>query len=324
MRINFVGNNHAGVVGEVGDENHIVRELRDLGHEVNFIPRDIWKAHCDGYEHQPDWEQYLKDLKADINIICKWHHFTESKYVDLLGIASGAPVFYWVWDYMADDPNENFNTVMGKACDVYLTNEGGAITFYKLKGIPAYYFPFDCADNKIPTFKEKKIYDVVFFGNHFGKGDRLDWLKGVKDKIPLKIFSFNYENWRKDGFDASPAVYGEEFNQVVAASKICLQFSVNDHSWGYWSNRVGKILLSGGFLLARYAPGMELFLRDGAEYFSSPEELVEKVDHFLLAEEERDIVSKRGSEIAERFSSQSRVKELSIFIERYLKGAFNG
>lgn len=322
MKINFVGNPNSGYVGEVSDETHLVRELRDLGHQVNFIPRDIWKASCDGLK-DPNWDQYLTDLKSDISIICKWPHFDDSKYVDLLGIKSKAPVFYWVWDFMSDDPNENFNTEMAKASDVYLTNEGGSTAYYKFKAIPAYYFPYDCADSSIARYQTwDKEHDVVFFGNHFGKGDRVSWLKQVKDKIPLKIFSWNHEEWLKDGFDAYPAVYGEEFNKTVAKSKICLQFSVDDHNWGYWSNRTGKILLAGGFLLARYAPGMELFLRDGAEYFSSVDEMVEKIDHFLIADTEREQIAQRGREISERFSSKSRVRELVIFIERYLKGAF--
>jgi spore maturation protein CgeB len=116
-------------------------------------------------------------------------------------------------------------------------------------------------------------------------------------------------------------VYGDAFAQTVGQSAICLQFSVYDHCWGYWSNRTGKILTLGGFLLARYTPGMELFLRDGAAYFSSVDEAVEKIDYYLEHDKERHKIAKRGHEIGrDRFTSHARIEELGILIDRFLKG----
>jgi spore maturation protein CgeB len=144
-------------------------------------------------------------------------------------------------------------------------------------------------------------------------------LTEINKTNPITVFSWNYQDWPKE-FDARPAVYGEAFNREVSQSKIVLGFSVEANCWGYWSNRVGKTLLAGGFLLQQYAPGMELFLRDGVEYFSNIEEAREKIDHYLIAESERQAVVDRGLDLAhERFSSKERVKDLMILIERYLK-----
>lgn len=322
MKINFVGNDKNGYVGEVSDENHLVRELRSLGHDVTFVPRDVWKAYIDGHPSKADW---VLPRRVDINIMAKWPHFNDEKYVEGLRLVSGAPVLYWVWDYMADDNGPSFNSITAAAADLYLTNEGGLadLAAYQSRGVKPYYFPFDCADMAIPTSMTSDYeYEVVFFGSKFGKGDRVEWLKAVKDQIDLTIFSWNWPEWEKEGFKAKPAVWGAEFNRTVARSKICLQFSVTDHSWGYWSNRVGKVLVAGGFLLARYAPGMELFLRDGAAYFSSPAELVTKVDYYLVHEGERKAIAQRGKDIGQdRFTSRARVKELTILMERFLKGA---
>jgi spore maturation protein CgeB len=80
----------------------------------------------------------------------------------------------------------------------------------------------------------------------------------------------------------------------------------------------------GGFLLYRYVPGMELFLRDGCEYFSSIDEAVDKIHYYLEHEDERELIADRGHQIGrEKFTSEARVKELMILIDRYLKGAFN-
>lgn len=309
MIVNFVANFNAGYVGEVGDATHLARELEVLGHTVRKIPQDEWREHVLSAMEYPN---VPKDLKADINIILKWHHFGEG-YIKQLRQESNAPVFYWVWDYMQ---NEDWHLKMIEECDLYLGNDirNG---LYKEK---AYYFPFDIADGDLPRFQtQEKKYDVVFFGSWIGQGDRQVWLKELASYIPIKVFSWNHKDWPVE-FNASPAVYGEDFNRTVAESKIVLGFSVEPSCWGYWSNRVGKTLLAGGFLLYQYAPGMELFLRDGVEYFSTIDEAKEKIDYYLMADTERERTARIGRMIGEeRFSSKARVKDLCILIERYLQ-----
>jgi spore maturation protein CgeB len=64
---------------------------------------------------------------------------------------------------------------------------------------------------------------------------------------------------------------------------------------------------------------MELFLKDGVEYFSSIEEAREKIDHFLIVEEERREIARRGLQIGRNFTSKQRVIELMILAERFIK-----
>ncbi len=333
MIINFVGNFARGYVGEVADETHLADEIENLGHTVRRIPRDEWKAHI---ETGNKYVNVPEDLRADANIICKWHHFNNRVFAEKLREKSQAPVFLWVWDYMVGDdgklPDWHYEMIQG--ADVYLGNDVRSWSYLGnlLLNKKAYYFPFDVADKNFDkveadsstSLRINKKYDVVFFGSHFPKGDRVEWLKQLNQIFPVKIFSWNWQDWQKDGFaDAEQAVWGEDFAQKVAESKIILQFSVNDHCWGYWSNRIGKVLTVGGFLLARYAPGMELFLKDGADYFSTVEEMVAKVRYYLDNPTETTKIAARGYQIGRAdFTSEARIRQLLIFIERYLKGAF--
>ena len=324
MKINFIGSFSSGYVGETADENHLANELEYLGHNVKRIPRDIWKAHVDAKTPGHQWPEITLDLKADINIICKWHHFDKSDYIEILRHRSKAPVLYWVWDYMFyNDELPGFHREMVKEADLYLSNEFGVKDeFYK--DVNFYYFPFDCADVAIDRVTSERKYDVAFFGSYLDQGDRSSWLPEINQQHPVKIFSWNHEEWKKRGFDVEPAVYGQDFAKRISECKIILGFNVNDHCWGYWSNRVGKVLCTGGFLLQRYVPGMELFLRDGVEYFSSIEEASEKIDYFLTHNSERNRIADRGYEIGrDRFTSRARVKELDILMRRYLKGGLN-
>ena len=147
-------------------------------------------------------------------------------------------------------------------------------------------------------------------------------MKEINKAHPIKVFSWNYEEWRKEGFDASPAVYGEEFNQAVADSKIILGFNVNTNCWGYWSNRVGKVTVAGGFLLQQYVPGMEQFLTSNVDYFSTPDEAVEKINYYLSVKGAFERMDKilNSERFSYKFTSQYKVAQLVVLMERFLKG----
>ena len=305
-----MGNFAQGYVGEAADETHLTRELESLGNTVRRIPRDAWREYViEGFPK--DKYDVPEELKADVNIICKWHHFYDGSFIEALKKKSHAPVFYWLWDYMYDQGFPDWHIKMARAADLYLSNEGGLFELYRAEGVTPYYFPMDVCDGDLPVFEnEEKIYDVVFPGSYLQQGDRVPFLKEINKEIPVKIFAWNHEEWIKEGFDASPAVYGEDFNKMIAQSKIVLGFNVNAHCWGYWSNRVGKVLKAGGNLLYQYAPGME---RLPISTFTSPTEVIEKMKNlsdipYSLHKDERYL-----------FTSQIRCLELSNLIENYLK-----
>jgi len=308
MVINFVGSFSTGYVGERSDECHLADEMETLGHEVRRIPRDEWREHVIRGETYPN---IPSDLTADINIVAKWDGFYDGRFVNELRKRGGSPVFYFVWDYMQ---GEDWHMVMVKASDLYLGNDVFSGQYRGLQN--CYYFPFDVSSKEFDLIESPPIHDVVFFGSWIPQGHRQEWLKEINKETPVTIFSWNYSEWPKEFKDIHPAVYGKEFAKEVGKTRVCLGFSVEPTCWGYWSNRVGKTLSVGGHLLQEYAPGMELFLRDGVEYFSSPEEAIEKIKNTDWIEK----VSKKGYVMGrDRFTSKERVKDLIILIERYLK-----
>lgn len=324
MIINFVGNYQTGYVGEVADEVHLADSMESLGHTVRRIPRDAWREYV--IEGFPKGKYDVpEELRADINIIAKWNHFYDGSFIDNLRMISEAPVFYWVWDYMYDQGFPDWHINAAQTANLYLSGEAGIFPEYIKKGVKPYYFQMDICDGKLPVFdykEEDKIYDVVFFGSKLGQGDRVSWLKEINEKVKVKIFAWNHEDWIKEGFDAEPAVYGKEFNERVAQSKVILGFSVNPSCWGYWSNRVGKVTVAGGFLLQQYAPGMELFLTSNVDYFNTPGEAVDKIYYYLSPEgvTYREKGIKVSKKYANRFTSLYKCAQLTVLIERYLKG----
>lgn len=308
MIINFVGNYSGSYTSEKADECHLADEMEALGHVVRRLPRDEWREHVITGSKFPN---IPSDLKADINIVAKWNGFNDGSFAQRLTFLSKAPVFYWVWDYMQ---GEDWHMEMVKASDLYIANDVFSGHYKSLQN--CYYFPFDVSSKEFDRIDSDYVRDVAFFGSWIPQGHRQEWLKEINKEVPITIFSWNYKDWPRE-FETHPAVYGEEFAKEVGRTRVCLGFSVNPNTWGYWSNRVGKTLTVGGCLLQEYAPGMELFLRDGVTYFSSPQEAIEKIKSYkgwTGSTSERGYVMGR-----DRFTSKERVKDLMILVDRYLR-----
>lgn len=313
MIINFVGNYQQGPGGEPADETHITRSMEEEGHTIRRIPRDIWKAICDG-ETNPDWSECQPLPNADICFIAKWHHFNDAKYVTTLKEASSAHVFYWSFDSI--DLGISWHKAMAQTADMYLSGELGRSADFEIHNIKFYYFQFDCVDGDMPIYQVPKQYDVSYLGSCDNQNGRITLLKQINEKIKITTFGNSVEDWQRQGFIAKEPVYGAEANRVIAASRIVLGTSCDPHLQGYWSNRVGRVLFARGKLLQQYTPGMENFLHDYVEYFSSAEEAIAKIQEMLSTswKERQRSVYQRST-----WTSKQKVKDLLIMVERYLK-----
>lgn len=318
MIINFVGSFGPSGSGEISDETHIVRSFEELGHSVRKVPRDIWREICNG-EWNPNWEGRQPLEKVDINIIAKWDKFENGKYIKDLKAYTNAPVFYWVWDSV--DLGIEWHKLMAKEADLYLSGELGRSHEFLLHDIKFYYFQFDCVDGDIKTFSGlDKIYDVSYLGTYDNQAGRMDILREINKEISIQVWGSNYKEWEQQGFKSHPAVFGEEANKVITQSKIVLGTSCDPHLYGYWSNRVGRVLRAEGLLLQQYTPGMENFLHNSVDYYSTAQEAVEKINH-ILNDYKLDGASHAVSPPQNLWSwtSTRKVADLCIMIERYLK-----
>jgi hypothetical protein len=320
MNILFIGNYQNGPGGEAADEAHLAREMERAGHTVYRVPRDEWREYV--LEGFPIGKYKVpEDIKVDIAIIAKWHHFFDGQFIDAIKVQYNCPVFYWVWDYMEGNSVEDWHMSMAKEADLYLSGEIGLAHYYHSNGIRFYYFQFDSTDGEFSyEVVRKKDIDVVFTGSCSNQNGKLDILKAINAEIPLTVFGYDHEEWTKQGFNAFPAVYGQDFNNIIAKSKIVLGTSAGPDCFGYWSNRVGKVLYARGFLLQQFTPGMETLIGDAADYFSNAEEAIYKI-HYYLENPDKILQFKQNSYAMNPgiWTSAYKVKQLTILMERYLK-----
>lgn len=321
MKILFIGNFQNGPGGEAADEAHLAREFENAGHTVYRVPRDEWREYVlEEFPH--DKYKVPENIEVDVAIIAKWHHFFDGQFVDAIKVQYNCPAFYWVWDYMEGHSPDDWHMKMAKAADLYLSGELGLAEQYRKEGVRFYYLQFDVTDGEyFYEVARRKDIDVSYLGSCSNQNGRIDLLKEIKKEIPITIFGYDTEEWKKQGFEnVFPAVYGQDFNRVIARSRIILGTSGGPNCYGYWSNRTGKVLHARGFLLQQYTPGMEVMLGDAVEYFTTANEAVEKIKYYLSSPDK--IWKFKQNSMAFNpniWNSAYKIKQLTILFERYLK-----
>jgi glycosyltransferase involved in cell wall biosynthesis len=148
---------------------------------------------------------------------------------------------------------------------------------------------------------ENPKYDVVFIG--FPEKERFASLQYLaQNGIKIDIFGYALE-WQKIPYANhhenlilhAKGVYGEEYAQTLGSAKISLCF-LRKINRDLHTSRSVEIPACGGFMLAeRTSEHSDLFTENQeAVYFSSDQELVEKVNYYLEHDEERKSIAENG------------------------------
>lgn len=144
--------------------------------------------------------------------------------------------------------------------------------------------------------EEKKIYgsDIAFIGSW--DEEREWWLNHLLD-YDLKIWGNSWEkaNKKLQNKWQKRTVIGEEFSKVCNASKIILNI-VRKQNMPAHNMRTFEVPACAGFLLSTRTQEQEEFFEKAkeADYFSTPEELKEKIDFYLRNERLREEITRIG------------------------------
>ena len=299
MKIAFLGNFRVPYTSE----NHYMKTLRDLGHEVyplqegtdkiNQIMARATKMDMLFWVHTHGWDT----VGIDIGI----------KKLKELGIPTvGYHLDLWLGlerqKDLATDPYwdiEHFFTV-DKLMEEYLNqNENLPQGHY----LPAGVFKDECYIAPTTGFK----HDVVFVGSGIYHHEwtyrhkLIEWLE--------ETYGDRFAHYGSGGIKAS--VRGAELNQLYADSKIVIGDTLcKGFEYPYYlSDRIFETTGRGGFIIHPYVKHMEdLFNLGGIdnEYFNMDEMEVATydfdnfdylkyaIDYFLENDEEREVIRRRG------------------------------
>ena len=172
------------------------------------------------------------------------------------------------------------------------------------------------------TAEELEIYgcDVGFIGSWSPKKESiLASLRRAQPEIAIKIWGNQWENHRDESLSSSVmghGVIGDEYTKAICGSAICLgllsEQGEGSSSGDLITARTFQIPACGTFMLhERNAEVIQYFEeRHDAEFFSSPEELAEKVSHYLTADQERHAIAQNGLRrcLRDDYTIDSRMK----------------
>jgi spore maturation protein CgeB len=151
-----------------------------------------------------------------------------------------------------------------------------------------------------PPDQERFSCDVGFSGQRMKARARS--LCHLLDKVPCKLNLYG-RHWEKGktgpflGSHQKGWVYGDDYSKAIAGAKISLAF-LNQEVGDTFTTRSFEIPACGGFLLAeRTEIHQSLYQEDQeAVFFSSDQELADKVHYYLKHEEERLRIARAGYE----------------------------
>lgn len=134
--------------------------------------------------------------------------------------------------------------------------------------------------------------DVAIFGNHWNRGRHWDTLQSV---------------WR------GPAIYGLEYTKALCSVDICLCF-LNKNNRDKQNSRTLEIPACGGFMLAERTDEHLKLFEEGkeAEFFSSDQELLDKIRYYLAHPHERVRIAEKGHDrcLKSGYRNQDRIAQM--------------
>ena len=188
---------------------------------------------------------------------------------------------------------------------------------FRAEGVRAFHLPQGYYLPEVPgtLSQEESTSEVAFIGNNNGDEYRLKFLKFLGRRYELTVWGKGWDALR--GYCRVPdrRVFGEDYRAVCKNTKIILglhSFLGMRSKAGTVSNRIWNTLACGGFLLYQEVRDFSL-LRDGEHlvFFSGIMDAKDKIEYYLLHEEERRRISSEGQrEVLENHSYTSRVKEM--------------
>lgn len=183
--------------------------------------------------------------------------------------------------------------VYQKVVDVSFVTTAGA-AFAKLQEqVPNLYFIPNAVDKRVENenifAKTDQPHDVFFsVGSYKGSPERVDKALELARWVP-------HANYNYFGFGGIPSIWGMRYFSEMASARIGLNFSRFEDHYLYTSDRLAHYMGNGLLTVLDRASGLERFFNDEeAVFFSSIEELAEKVEYFLAHDALRQKLAQAG------------------------------
>lgn len=253
---------------------------------VNFQPELLLLGHCDIIRNET-----LDEIRRLLPEICIAYRNVDALYVpaNVARIKARTPHVDHVFLTTA---GEEARAVVG---------DPGKVSYIPNPVDPA----IECFDN---SQKEADAFerDLVFCGRGDPNLPRFDIIRSLKSGLgeQLKFETF--------GFDGEPAVWGADYDHVLATSKMGLNLNRQEGAYLSSSARVAQLMGNGLLTFIHESTGMQKFFEGKAVFFASTEDLSEKLLEFQNDDEARRSVAAAGHRYVHEAMSSSMVAKFIV------------
>ena len=225
-------------------------------------------------------------------------------------------IFSW------DDPMyHHLNRITASACDFVLSGCPISVLKFQELGYKALFLPVESSSLVFKDLKEKKIYDVLFFGRQ--KNNRSKYLQYLK-KNNIKVLECGPYDEISNTF--------EKLNKLINQSKIILNFTEQDNSkysynplssFKYQYTLRGRVYftgLCGSLCVSEHDPSAELLFKNNElPYFTSENECLSIIKHYLSNETKLAEATKKYNNKCMDFEDKIYMKKTKLFINEISK-----
>lgn len=297
------GDNSRGISTEYAS---FIPALKRLGHEV--VHFELWDHRC--YSSYAELNRaFLETVEHELPnamLAVQLNYEIWLETLQLVQAFGNVATICWTtddsWKY------RQVSRFIGSAYHAVTTTYPQVLPKYYRDGIPNVLLTQWAANSETlrePLAAAECEYSVSFVGAaHGNRKRRIEELR----KRGIEVSCFGH------GWPAGP-VRAEDMPRIMQSSIISLNFA-NSKGGNQIKARTFEVPGAGGFLLTEYAPGLEKFYAIGKEIevFRGTDELVEKINYYLVHLEERDSMAHAGFERTSReHTYEIRMKEVLDF-----------
>ncbi len=243
--------------------------------------------------------EMVEHYQPDVVFMIEYRLLKEDVVLKLKDMLPKSVFMFWYGDPYFGETDWRVNDIT-RHCDWFLaTSAGRVLEHYKEdnKVAKAAFLPQPCdPDIHYPHEVADRWKSDMLFTGKLQHGS-LKMYEQDEDRPALIKYFIEHNNMAMYGDMGYPGVWGKDYLDAIAGTKIGLNINVCNDVSKYYSNRLINYLSNGAFVLSAKVPNAELMFEDGKHlvYFDSQEDCKEKAGYYLGHEAERKAIAEAGT-----------------------------
>ncbi|HUH12417.1 MAG TPA: glycosyltransferase, partial [Longimicrobiales bacterium] len=230
----------------------------------------------------------------------------------LARLSERVPTALWYQDLRV--PPDPGIVALARAVRVLFLTAGGQAPAWRALGVETTRFLPGAADPELdrPVAPEAGYdADVAFIGSGYD-AYRAELLCRLAERFRVRVWGPGWERWGGRLGWTGQTARPEDFPRICASARIVLgvnpSFQVDTRVWGYASNRMWRVVASGGFYLGHATPGARWLLRDGEHcaFYDDEPDALRQIERYLGDDALRRRVREEGGRFVRRHHTFDR------------------